>query len=266
MSRESKNVIFGIKESNNKIVTVGVSCETDFVANTDLFRDLSTSLLTTASNNNLEISESSIISESNNLLFKNVSISDALKSVISKTGENCKLTLSNVRPLEKNNICGIYLHGNYNLNNFSTQAAYTILSYSKKDGSNVDEKDGEILKKLAYCISMQIVAMNPTFNNISDISQNEKDLQLSIIQERFKNSDKNFADKKQNIVNKMLENSMNKYYEEVCLMEQDFIISSFEHVTLDPNATIKVKSLIDKVKNNLNLQELKITSFKHYKS
>lgn len=267
MSRESKNVIFGIKENKGRLVTIGVSCETDFVANTELFRDLSTNLLTSAVNNSQTLSESTIIKDSNNILFNNVSISDALKTVISKTGENCRLLLSENLQLEKNNILGIYLHGNYNLINFSPQASYTVLSYTKKDMNNtlLDANEIEILKKLAYCLSMQIVAMNPLYINSSDISSSNKDLQISIITERLKNSDKNFVDKKENIVKKIIENSLLKYYEEVCLMEQDFIINSFEHITLDENSSIKVKNLIEKVKVKLNLQELKITCFKHYK-
>jgi len=82
-------------------------------------------------------------------------------------------------------------------------------------------------KNLAREIAMHIAAANPLYIGISDVPAEVTEKEKEIYKEQAK-------DKPKDVVNKMLEGKIAKYYEEVCLLEQLYI----------KNQDIKVKTLI----------------------
>jgi len=76
----------------------------------------------------------------------------------------------------------------------------------------------EAFKELAHNISMQIAATNPIAISRDLVSQNIIDREKEIYADQAKSSGK-----PENIVEKMVEGRLNKFFQEGCLMEQNFI-------------------------------------------
>lgn len=78
--------------------------------------------------------------------------------------------------------------------------------------------------ELGKDIGMQVAAMNPTYFDKADVDENiiakEKELNLAKFTEENKTAAK---PKPENVIQKMVEGSIKKYYEENCLLQQSFV-------------------------------------------
>lgn len=87
--------------------------------------------------------------------------------------------------------------------------------------------------ELGKDIAMQIAAMNPSFLDKSNVDQATMDKEKEILTIQAKEDPKN-AGKPENIIEKMVMGRIGKYYEENCLMQQQFVkgdkISVEKHV------------------------------------
>ncbi|MEG1191566.1 MAG: translation elongation factor Ts [Oscillospiraceae bacterium] len=83
-------------------------------------------------------------------------------------------------------------------------------------------ENNETVIELGRDLSMQIAAMNPSFRDKSDVDQSviEKEKEILTIQAH---EDPKNANKPANIIEKMVLGRVGKYYEENCLMQQDFV-------------------------------------------
>ncbi len=86
-------------------------------------------------------------------------------------------------------------------------------------------------KQLAKDLVIHIAAANPIYVQISDVPAEVIEKEKEIYKEQAKADGKAKSD---DIINKMLEGKIAKYYEEACLMEQPFV----------KNPDIKVKDLL----------------------
>jgi elongation factor Ts len=98
-------------------------------------------------------------------------------------------------------------------------------------------------KRFTRDIAMQIAASNPLVVNKDDLSAEIIEKELSIYKSQVMNQKKPEA-----IAEKIAQGKLDKFYQEVCLMEQSFV--------KDPNKTIKdlTKELISKVGENINIR------------
>ena len=88
---------------------------------------------------------------------------------------------------------------------------------------------------LAKELCMQIAASNPLYVNISDVPEQEIQKEKDIYRAQMKDSGK-----PENVIEKIIEGKLNKYYQDVCLLEQEYI--------KDP--AVKIKDLIkEKIAN-----------------
>lgn len=87
----------------------------------------------------------------------------------------------------------------------------------------------EDFQRLAKELCMQIAAANPLYINIEDVPENDLNKEREIYKEQMKNSGK-----PENVIDKIVDGKLNKFYSEVCLMEQEYI--------KDPK--VKIKDLI----------------------
>ncbi len=78
-------------------------------------------------------------------------------------------------------------------------------------------------------ICMQIAAANPQYVKIEDVPKEVIDKEREIYREQMKDSGK-----PANVVDKIVDGKLNKFYTEVCLLEQEFIKDS----------AVKIKDLI----------------------
>ncbi len=104
--------------------------------------------------------------------------------------------------------------------------------------ANTDE-----FKSFAREIAMQIAAANPACIRREEVDTTELDHERQILREQALQEGK-----PEKIVEKMVEGRIEKYYKEVCLMEQAFI--------KDPDQTISdlVKSKIAKIGENISIR------------
>lgn len=71
---------------------------------------------------------------------------------------------------------------------------------------------------LAHNVALQIAAMSPKYVNIEDVDQAELDRELEVLRNQA------LAEgKPEHIVEKIVSGRMNKFYEDVCLLEQSFV-------------------------------------------
>ena len=150
-----------------------------------------------------------------NLKYNENTVSDYFKSMISKIGEN--LVLNDLQIIDVNNLnYSFYVHNSYKKN------IGKIISLILFEADKVND----VINTLSKNICMHIAAMKPDSLDIDDLDkdkiQKEKDIQKELIL----NSGKPSA-----IVDKILEGKMNKYYTEVTLLNQSFI--------LDPDKNVK---------------------------
>ena len=79
-------------------------------------------------------------------------------------------------------------------------------------------------KNLLKEVAMQIAATNPRYIRPEDVPQNVLEKEKEILKEGIKG-------KPDNVVEKMLEGKLNKFFQDVCLVEQPFV--------KDPDRTIE---------------------------
>jgi elongation factor Ts len=120
---------------------------------------------------------------------------DEIKNnLIVKVGEN--LQLGRFEIIE-GNVLGSYLHVNKKV------ASVVILSAGDPD--------------LAHNIAMQVAAMNPPYLSSADIPEEIKQKEVEIYREQLTRENK-----PENVVEKIIEGKLKKFYSEVCLLEQPF--------------------------------------------
>lgn len=98
-------------------------------------------------------------------------------------------------------------------------------------------------REFARDIAMQIAAANPKFVGREEVSQEELDKEREILTAQALNEGK-----PEKIVEKMVEGRLSKYYEEFCLLEQNFI--------KDPDKTIStlLKEKISTIGENISIR------------
>lgn len=101
----------------------------------------------------------------------------------------------------------------------------------------------EEFKELAKDIAMQIAAAKPLYVSRNDIPEEEIEKEKSILKAQALNEGK-----PENIVEKMVEGRIEKYYKEVCLLEQPFI--------KDPDKSVEqlITEKIAKIGENISVR------------
>ncbi|SKA87078.1 elongation factor Ts [Caloramator quimbayensis] len=218
-----------ISEDGKNGAVIEVNCETDFVAKNEDFVNLSKNLAKQAA-----LSKASNVDElleENYIADSSIPVKDAITALIAKLGENMKL-----RRFEKfnteNGALVDYIHG-----------GGRIGIMVQLEGAN---KEGllEVGKELA----LQIAAANPLFINKEDVPEDMLSKEREIYRQQALNEGK-----PEKIVDKMVEGRIQKYYKDVCLIEQLWI--------RDQDLTIK-KYLENKSKElGADIKVVKFTRF-----
>jgi elongation factor Ts len=224
-------IAISTNELNNETGIVEINSETDFVARNDDFQ----SFVSNVSKINLDQKgnlDKVMNSQYNKTKDK---VSDTLTNLISKISEN--LTIRRTDYINSDDgFVGTYVHNveNDNMGKIGVLVSVkTDIEYSKIS---------DFLKK----ICMHIAAANPIAIASSDLDQDtinkEKEFQI----EEIKKSKKD-----QLIQEKMLEGKMNKYFNEVVLLEQNFIVDDsikinqfIENTSKELNGAIEIKKFI----------------------
>ena len=180
-------------------VLVEVNSETDFVAKNDEFLSFVSKV-------------AEIIAEKNPAdveALKEVSfdgaqtVGEALTALIAKIGENM-----NIRRFERieGNVCS-YIHGGGRIG---------VLVQAE------DSLADEAAYEAARDVAMQVAAINPLYLSKDTVPAADVEKEKNIIIAQIKEDPKN-ANKPDNIIEKMVGGKINKFYEQNCLLQQEFV-------------------------------------------
>jgi elongation factor Ts len=106
---------------------------------------------------------------------------------------------------------------------------------------------GEEFQQLVKDIAMHIAAVDPRYVRREEVPASELDKEREILMEQLKNDPKN-ANKPADVLNKIIDGRINKYYEESVLSDQPFV--------KDPSKTIGelVAEKIASIKENISIR------------
>ena len=202
--KESRIAAEGLTEivvNGNKAVIVEVNSETDFVAKNEEFK----TFISVISNAILN-SDAKTMEEALNIETENGTINEYLVNLVAKIGEKISFRRFEVVEKTDKDIFGCYSHMGGRI------SVLTVI-----EGSNED---------VAKDVSMHVAAMNPGYLKRDEVPADVIEHEKEIIKEQAMNEGKP-AD----IAEKMVAGRINKYYKEVCLLEQAFV--------KDPDLTVE---------------------------
>lgn len=195
--KESRIAAEGLSEilvEGNKAVIIEVNSETDFVAKNAEFTSFVSELASVILNGNVNDLDSAM-----NLPMRDGTVSSTLIGLIAKIGE--KISFRRFKILEKTDaqVFGVYNHQNLGKIN-----VITVL-----DGSD---------EEVARDVAMHVAAMKPAYVSREEVPSDVIDHEKEVIKKQAIEEGKPAE-----IAEKMVNGRINKFYKEVCLLEQPFI-------------------------------------------
>ena len=184
-----------IKVASNEAGTEGymleLDSETDFVSRNEKFQEMADAILDVVKDKKPADLDSLLASDMNGNTVK-----EALETLSGTIGE--KMVIKDVAIVD----------------------GPTVASYSHLGGKIgvlvVLDKEGQ--QDVAYDVAMQIAAANPKYIKSEEVEAQDLEKEKAIYHEQLLKEGK-----PENIIEKILEGKMSKYYSEVCLIEQEFI-------------------------------------------
>ena len=225
--REANEGAVGVYSNKDITVLIKVNSETDFAAKSDTFLDFLDNLGSIVLKNNSKIDTNDLLS----LNYENGTIKDYFDSMIAKIGEN--LILNDLLVKEnKTSYYSYYIHNSYrsNIGKIISLLEFTCASKNEE------------IESLSKNLCMHIAAMKPESIDINDLDKNIVEKEEKIQRELILNSGKPSS-----MIDKILGGKMKKFYSEVTLLNQSFI--------LDQDKTVRV------VLDEYSKYEFKLKSF-----
>ena len=204
-SREAnEGLVIALVDGKNAAL-VAVNCETDFVARTDDFRNFAEGLAKQVlADPNLDSVEALLAAPAADNPEKTVA--DSIQEAISKLGEN--IVLRNVARYVQNGAGVIegYVHLGGKIG--------VLAEIGVEDAA----AEGDALHQLAHDITLQIAAARPQYLSRDDVPAEVIEKERSILMAQLQDEKK-----PDNIKQKIVEGRLNKFYKEVCLLDQPFV-------------------------------------------
>ena len=224
-SREANEGAVGFYQNENISVILKINSETDFSAKSDTFLDFLDNIGAIALNtNNTNLNLDNFLKVEDN----GKSISDLLTEMIAKIGENLIINYLKVFDNKKDKV-NYYVHNPYRKNIGKIVSA---VFYSS------DEENDDV-KNFSKNLCMHIAASKPEAMDIDmlpvDVVSNEKKIQEEMIKDSGKPS---------NVMEKILEGKMKKFYSEVTLLNQNYVMDTDKTVKEAINNFNQSNSLI----------------------
>lgn len=180
------------KVDGNKAVILEVNSETDFVAKNEEFTSLVNVIADALLENNVDSVEDAM-----KLTVNGNTIEDLIVEKTSKIGEKLSFRRFAVVNKEDSQVFGTYSHMGGKI------VALTVLS-----------SDSELAKDVA----MQVAAMRPLYLDRTQVPAEVLEKEKTILREQAENEGLDSSK-----IDMIVNGRINKYYEEVCLVDQGFI-------------------------------------------
>ena len=211
-SREAKEGAVGIFKSDLITTIIQINTETDFAAKNETFLNF----MELIGNYSLMIDMDDVtIDQFNEMIFEKISIKDRFNDLISKIGENILLSKLIVIKNKEKNMTSTYIHNAYKKN------IGKIAVVLKSNVANINEEAKIFGKNLC----MHIAASKPLAISIDKLDpklvEKEKKFQLENLQSTNKPDD---------ILKKILEGKMNKFYSESTFLYQQYILDTEKNI------------------------------------
>jgi len=204
---------------------VEVGCETDFSANTDTMKDFVLSAAAVvAEKNPADIPALMELKQINNPL----TLQEALNEVIAKICEKIKISRIARFSVAQQGVVNVYIHPG------STVGVMVELATDKDASAHRDT-----LLATAKDLCMQAAVTKPLCIEASQLDQTLVEKERTLAREQLAGSNKPAQ-----IIEKIIDGKMNKFYEEVCMLNQVFI----------KNDKVTVKAHLDEVSKKIGAQ------------
>jgi elongation factor Ts len=184
-----------IQSEGNTAIILEVNAETDFVAKNENFqtvvKDLSHHLLT---------NKPATVEEALDQKMENGStVGEFINSAIAKIGEKITLRRFEIRTKTDNDAFGEYLHMGGRI------GVLTVVEGTTDAGAAKD-------------VAMHAAALNPKYVSRDQVSEEEVEREREVLTQQALNEGK-----PENIVAKMVEGRLGKFFEDVCILDQPFV-------------------------------------------
>jgi elongation factor Ts len=209
-SRVASEGLIAVSVSGNRGACVEVNSETDFVARNDQFQKFvaDTALLALDNNGHISTIMDAVMPEGG-------SVAEKLQALVATIGENMNLRRAVTLEVE-NGVVASYVHN-------------SIAPGLGKIGVLVgleSEGDAEKLSALGRQIAMHVAAVAPRWTSIDEIDPDVLERERNVLAEQARASGK-----PEEIVAKMVEGRLRKFYEESVLVEQVYVIDGESKVS-----------------------------------
>lgn len=194
--------LVGIKTNGNEAAMVEINSETDFVGRNDQFQDMVKTIAQVALN------EGTDDLASKNYPEKDITIEEHIKEMVGTIGENMSFRRG-VKLSVENGVTAGYIHN------------ATVPGLGKIGVLVALESTGDAtkLEALGKQVAMHIAATNPLSATVEDLDPAVIEREKAVLTEQARDSGK-----PDNIIEKMIEGRIRKFYEEVVLLKQVFVI------------------------------------------
>ncbi|MEO1912747.1 MAG: translation elongation factor Ts, partial [Myxococcales bacterium] len=206
--RETSEGTIAIAIEGTTSVMIELGCETDFVAKTDDFQGLANEIATAIMNDG----SAANVQQAHALKSGDETIEARVTNAAATMGEN--ISLKRVERVASDTVVGSYIH-------MGGKLGVVVALSGGADGADAD------YASVAKDVAMHVAAIDPTPIAIdraavpADLVESEK----TILRNQALQSGK-----PENIVDKIVEGRINKFYAENCLLEQGFV--------KDPDTTV----------------------------
>ena len=235
-SRVAAEGLVAVAVDGNKGAAVEVNSETDFVAKNEIFQEYVEDAAKVAlhCNGDVEAMKAFVCPK----CADSKTFGERLTDMIAKIGENLNLRRAKVISVNNGVVCS-YVHNA--VRNGLGKIGVLVALESTADKAKLEE--------LGKHIAMHIAATAPIALNIAGVAPEAVEHEKSIFAEQAKASGK-----PANIIEKMVEGRIRKFYEEVVLEEQAFI--------MDPDK--KIKDIVADAAKECGT-DIKLTDFVFFK-
>ncbi|CAM3422076.1 translation elongation factor Ts [Cytobacillus oceanisediminis] len=184
-----------VKVDGNEAVILEVNSETDFVAKNEGFQTLVKEL----AEHLLANKPASVEEAAGQTMANGATLESHINTAIAKIGEKLSLRRFEIKTKTDSDAFGAYLHMGGRI------GVLTVL-------------EGTTDEEAAKDVAMHIAALNPKYVSRDEVSQEEVERERQVLTQQALNEGK-----PENIVAKMVEGRLGKYFEDVCVNDQAFV-------------------------------------------
>jgi len=208
--RAASEGLVGVMTSGSKGAIIELNSETDFVARNGAFQEFAENICKTALDGDGDVET---LKKTD--YVDGDTINEQLTHKIATIGENMNLRRSSILEVQDGVVVS-YMHNTIKVG----LGKIGVLVALESSGDETE------LNALGKQIAMHIAAANPLALCRENVNQSDLEREKVILMEQARDSGKS-----EEIIEKMVEGRLRKYYSEICLLEQSFVV--------DPDITVQ---------------------------